>query len=290
MPRTRQYGYPADARSDVPPIITLLSDFGAADYFVGAMKGVILGICPDATLVDISHDIPPQDVAAAAFTLRAASACFPSGTVHLAVVDPGVGSERRPIAISGAQRYVGPDNGIFTFHLDRDPAARVHRISDPALVRRPLSDTFHGRDLFAPVAAAIASGLPLEEVGPEVEDPVRLPLPRARSDGTHRIDGAVIHVDRFGNCVTNIERDPGVESSLAGEFTLEIGRARTRTLRRFYAEPVGERDGVFVIWGSAGLLEISVDRASAAALLGVGVGDRLVLRTGPGSPLREEGG
>jgi S-adenosyl-L-methionine hydrolase (adenosine-forming) len=286
MPPTRPYGYPADTRSDVRPIITLLTDFGTADYFVASMKGVILGICPDATLVDITHDIRPHDVVEAAFTLGAASACFPAGTVHLVVVDPGVGSERRPLAISGEQRFVGPDNGIFSFHLDRDPAARAHRIANSRLMRQPVSPTFHGRDVFAAVAAALANGLPLDQVGPEIADAVRLPFPRPLRRGDRRIEGVVVHVDRFGNCVTNIGRDPGVEETLAGDFTLEIGVGRARSLRRYYAEPVGDREGVFAIWGSAGLLEVSAERASAAALLGVAVGGRVVLRAGTASPPR----
>src|SRR6266498_693623 len=157
------------------PLITLLTDFGNSDYFVSAVKGVILTANPQTRIVDITHDIHPQDVEAAAFTLLAAYSSFPSGTIHVAVVDPGVGSSRRPLLIeAGCQFFVGPDNGIFSYVCEREPMARVFELTNKDYFRQPVSPTFHGRDIFAPVSAAIADGLKPEELGREIQNPVRL--------------------------------------------------------------------------------------------------------------------
>ena len=185
------------------PIVTLTTDFGGGDYYVGAMKGVILGIAPEAQLVDISHQIPPQDVLAAAFVLRHAAREFPPGTVHLAVVDPGVGTRRRPLALqSSGHLWVGPDNGLFSFVLDRADS-RVHEIVRPDLGRPDPSSTFHGRDLFAPLAAHLCRGLDLADIGPPVADPVRLDE-SAPCKSADRIAGHIVHIDGFGNLVSNI--------------------------------------------------------------------------------------
>ena len=185
------------------PIITLTTDFGDGDYYVGAMKGVILGIAPEAQLVDISHQIPPQDVLAAAFVLRHAAREFPPCTVHLAVVDPGVGTRRRPLALqSSGHLWVGPDNGLFSFVLNQADS-RVHEIARPDLGRPNPSSTFHGRDLFAPLAAYLCRGLDLADVGPPVADPVRLDE-SAPGKSADRIAGHIVHIDGFGNLVSNI--------------------------------------------------------------------------------------
>ena len=250
-------------------IVTLLTDFGTADYFVGAMKGALLSVAPDALLVDITHDIPPHDIATAAFTLLAATPAFPSGTVHIAVVDPGVGSDRRAVALIGDQIFVGPDNGIFTHVLDREPGISAFHITNQNLFRYPVSPTFHGRDVFAPVAAALGSGLPPYELGDRISDLVRLamPSPEQLEDGTRR--GVIIHIDRFGNCVTNLERADLREVSTASDFTLTVGAHEIRSLRRFYHDGGSSEDpdAPFVIWGSAGLLEISIRGRSAAERL-----------------------
>ncbi len=257
-------------------IVTLLTDFGTADYFVAAMKGVVLGRAPGAQVVDVTHEIPPQDVAAAAFTLRAVYRDFPPGTVHVAVVDPGVGSARRPILVcAGGYRFVGPDNGIFGYVLDREPDARVFHLDDPRAFRHPVSSTFHGRDVFAPVAGALAAGADPERLGTGVDDPVRLPpiAPRRAPDGS--VEGVVLHVDRFGNCVTSLA--PGdLPDGPEGGFRLAVGGGEVRTLRTHYAgAPPGEP---FVVPGSAGFLEVSVNGGSAAERLGVRRGAAVALR------------
>jgi S-adenosyl-L-methionine hydrolase (adenosine-forming) len=263
-------------------VITLLTDFGTADGYVAAMKGVILSSAPDVPIVDVTHDIPPQDVQAGAFTLLAFAELFPIGTIHLAVVDPGVGSTRRGIAARcGGRLLVGPDNGLFSYLLERDGDALVFELAERRFFREPVSATFHGRDVFAPVAASLARGLPLDELGPRVRDPVRLPPIRTerREDGT-RV-GAVVHVDRFGNLVTSISRADLPEAAEAGA-TLSVDGQPVAGIRRFYAEPgIGARP--FGIWGSAGFLEISVNGGSAAERLGVARGATVHLRPARGA-------
>ena len=243
--------------------ITLLTDFGVADYFVGAMKGVILSINPHATIVDITHEIPAQDVAAGAFTLLAAYDAFPKGTIHVAVVDPGVGSSRRPIVVSAAdQFFVGPDNGIFTYVLDS--TFEVFHITASEYFHQPISNTFHGRDIFAPVAAALSNEIDPSSLGPRISDPVRLAISR---------NPHVIHIDRFGNVVTNITRDSYKEGT-----TLVVNGKRISAFRNFFGEiggDVREAGEPFAIWGSAGFLEIAVNGRSAAEILGVKRGDEV---------------
>lgn len=235
------------------PVITLLTDFGTADHYVGAMKGVMLGIAPNANLVDISHEISPYAIAEAAYTLAQSWRCFPEGTVHLVVVDPGVGSARRPIAAEcGRQFFVAPDNGVLTMAVG--DGARVHEITAARLFRHPVSRTFHGRDVFAPVAAHLASGVELPEVGPRVEDWVRL------DSGTD--EGRILKVDRFGNLITSFETENWLPR-LAGGFEMRVGNAVVSRLALSYADG---GDGLFVIPGSAGFLEISARQASAAEL------------------------
>src|SRR5262245_14904204 len=188
-------------------MITLLTDFGLGDYFVPAVKGVILTINPKASIIDITHDLAAHDIQAAAFTLGACYHNFPSGTVHVVVVDPGVGSPRRAIvAAAGGYFFVGPDNGVFSFVYARESNPRVFHITNDRYFSRTVSATFHGRDVFAPVAAHIARGARLEEIGAEVEDYVRFEIPRPRPGWIETrgvIEGRIIHIDRFGNCVTN---------------------------------------------------------------------------------------
>lgn len=240
--------------------ITLLTDFGVADYFVGAMKGVILSINPHATIVDITHEIPAQDVAAGAFTLLAAYDAFPKGTIHVAVVDPGVGSSRRPIVVSAADRFfVGPDNGIFTHVLDS--ASEVFHVTASEYFRQPVSNTFHGRDIFAPVAAALSNGIDPSSLGPRIADPIRLSISR---------NPQIIHIDHFGNLITNITRDSYKQGT-----TLVVNGNRIGAFRNFFGENAGEAGEPFAIWGSAGFLEIAVNGGSAAEILGVKRGDEV---------------
>jgi S-adenosylmethionine hydrolase len=256
--------------------VTLLTDFGTADYFVGAMKGAVLASNPLARVVDITHEVPPYDVEAGAFTLRAAFETFPAGTVHVAVVDPGVGSARRAVAVEGREHtFVGPDNGIFGHVYERVRAFRVFQLTNANFFRTEVSPTFHGRDIFAPVAGALSRGVRAEELGPEVFDFVQLPsaaLERA-ADGT--LVGAVLHVDRFGNLVTNITPEVLSDESVARGARLVIAGREVRTFHTFFAEGVEAAGEPFAVWGSAGFLEVAIFRDSAAHALGVGRGQRV---------------
>jgi len=242
-------------------VITLLTDFGTADYFVGAVKGAILSVNPAAVIVDITHEIPPQDIAAGAFTLLAAYKTFPVGTVHVAVVDPGVGSTRRPIIVSANEQFfVGPDNGLFSYIYDREPSHKTFHVTADRFFRSSVSSTFHGRDIFAPVAAALSNGVAPEEFGPGINDAVRLPLLETPL--------RIIHIDRFGNCVTNITRDLSPREIVVNGRTIS-------EFRQFYGD--GDDQSLFAIWGSAGFLEISVNGGSAAKVLGAKRGDEVSL-------------
>lgn len=243
------------------PVITLLTDFGTTDYFVGAVKGAILSGNANVSLVDITHDIAPQDIEAGAFTLLAAYRTFPAGTIHVAVVDPGVGSARRPIIVAANnQFFVGPDNGIFTYIYDREPSHQIFHVTAEKYFRLDPSSTFHGRDVFAPVAAALSMGVSPEEFGPEIKDAVRL--------SSLETPLRIIHIDRFGNCVTNISRE-----AFEGKFVgLSINGKTINTLRSFYGD-ADSTEELFAIWGSAGFLEISVSGGSAARILDAKRGD-----------------
>jgi S-adenosyl-L-methionine hydrolase (adenosine-forming) len=249
-------------------VVTLLTYFGNADYFVGAMKGAILSVDPRAVLVDITHDVPAFDVESAAFTLLNAGETFPAGTVHLAVVDPGVGSDRRAIAAECAGSfYVGPDNGLFGYVFERAGAARVRRLTNRKYIRRSVSSTFHGRDVFAPAAGAISSGVKLEELGEEVADWVRLaPLaPTRRDDGS--LEARVIHIDRYGNCVVNVTRADLPDEQIARGVRIEAAGRVVSDFRRFFTDAKNETGAPFSYWGSAGFLELAAFRDSASRLL-----------------------
>jgi S-adenosyl-L-methionine hydrolase (adenosine-forming) len=253
-------------------IITLTTDFGSADGYVGAMKGVILGIAPDVRLVDLSHEIAAHDVRGAAYVLGRAAAFFPAGTVHLAVVDPGVGSRRRPLLITTPRAsYVGPDNGLFTFALDEAGAA-VFELDRPEFWLPNISRTFHGRDIFAPAAAHIACGVAPHALGSPISDPVRLPtvVPQRRADG--HVAGHVIHVDRFGNLITDI---PGAWVD-EGRWCVEIAGRRVSQFGATYE--AGAPGALLILVSSAGTLEIAARDGNAAAQLGVRVGETAILR------------
>jgi len=260
-------------------IVTLLTDFGTADYFVGALKGAVLSADPSAQLVDITHDIPPHDIEAAAFTLLAAFESFPAGTVHLAVVDPGVGSERRPVAVESRERhFVGPDNGVFGHVYERLKNFSVFHLTNADYFRRDVSTTFHGRDIFAPVAGALSRGVRAAALGPVVTDAVRLALaaPRRLDDDT--LEASVIHIDRFGNLITNITPRDLPDDAIRRGARLTLSGRDIKSFRRFFAEDDAESPGEpFAIWGSAGLLEIAVYRDSAARLLAARRGQKIVV-------------
>jgi S-adenosylmethionine hydrolase len=258
------------------PLIALLTDFGLRDHYVGAMKGVMLGICPQATLLDITHEIAPQDVLGGALELAAAHRYFPPGTIFLAVVDPGVGSTRRGIAAAcGDYRFVAPDNGVLTVVLDQAPAAQAVELTDPKYARATVSKTFEGRDRFGPAAAWLASGVELTALGRAASSLVRLdlPMPRAVDGG---VDGEVLRVDRFGNLTTNI--DGGLLSRIAGPATVRIG---SHLIPRIVATYADAKPGeLCALVGSSDRLEIAVNGDSAAALLGASRGAPVQLRRG----------
>lgn len=256
-------------------VITLLTDFGTVDYFVAAVKGVILTTNPEVSLVDITHEVPAQDIEAGAFTLLTCYRDFPSGTIHVAVVDPGVGSARRGIVIqAGSHYFIGPDNGLFSYICDRESAYEVFQLTEERYFRLNPSLSFHGRDVFAPVAAALSTGVKPEQFGPRIKDEVRLaPLaPVSDQDGSLR--GRIIHIDHFGNCISNFTR---ADISDSDQVKLLVGRKVIRQFRRFFADDAGTKDKLFAIWGSAGFLELSINGGSAALLLRAKRGDPVVI-------------
>ena len=257
------------------PVITLLTDFGTADYFVGAMKGVILTINRSAAIVDITHEIPPQDIESGAFTLLTCYRDFPDGTIHVAVVDPGVGSSRRAIVVrAGSQYFVGPDNGLFSYICDREGSCEVFHATASEYFRPSPSSTFHGRDVFAPVAAALSKGIDPQALGARITDYVRLaPLSPTRDD-TGRLHGRIIHIDHFGNCITNFTR-ADLRDSLRP--TLLVNGTAIQSFRQFFTDEHGSPEEIFAIWGSAGFLEIAINRASAANFLQAHRGNPIVL-------------
>jgi S-adenosylmethionine hydrolase len=257
------------------PIVALLTDFGSQDHYVGAVRGAVLAACREASIVDLTHDLPPHDVLAGAFSLAAARSAFPGGTTFLAVVDPGVGSSRRAIALdAGGQRFVGPDNGIFTFVLAELPEARVHEITNAGLYRARVSATFHARDIFGPVAGRLAAGMALDEVGPPISDPVRLTVEPPRAVGVAEWQAAVLHVDRFGNLITTFT-EADLDAALApvqGDPTelVVVVEGLVLPFVRTYSD-VAEGEACAVL-GSSGRLEVSVNRGNAARQLGAGRG------------------
>src|SRR5258708_17486137 len=238
-------------------IITLLTDFGSRDYFGGAMKGAILSIKRHALIIDITHEIPPQDIEAAAFNLLATYKDFPAGTIHLAVVDPGVGSTRKPILIEcGEQFFVGPDNGILSWICEREGSSRAIHLTNEAFFRQPVSRTFHGRDVFAPVAAALSTGVAMSEFGANLNEHVRLDplMPAIRSDGT--VPRRVIHIDRFGNCITNLTSAHLSADQAAAGAKLVVNGREISSFRRFFSAGAGGPDDLFFLFRRARVLQI----------------------------------
>jgi S-adenosylmethionine hydrolase len=239
-------------------IITLTTDFGLSDPFVGIMKGVILGIAPNAQLVDITHDIRSYDILEAAFLIDSTYRYFPEETVHVVVVDPGVGSARRPMAARAKGHFfVAPDNGVLSLILESE----AYRIMNDSLFLNSVSQTFHGRDIFAPVAAHLSRGTPIESVGPRIIDFIKRPLPRPRPQGD-KLLGIVLRIDKFGNIITNLRRH-----DLGRDFTIRVaGLAITRLCTSFSEADPGE---FFAVEGSTGFIELALNQGSAADRLKV---------------------
>jgi S-adenosyl-L-methionine hydrolase (adenosine-forming) len=260
------------------PLITLLTDFGTQDAYAASLKGVILSLNPAAVLVDLSHAVPPQDVRAGAFLLAEATACFPPGAIHLAVVDPGVGSSRRALAARCREHYwVGPDNGLFHLIFSRAPELTIVSLENPAYFRPRVSATFHGRDIFAPVAAHLSLGVDLDRFGPRITDPVLLSFPEPVF-GPAAIQGEIISVDRFGNLVSNIGAGDLTSWSGDRDVRLKAGPLTIRGLARTYADVA---PGEFLaLTGSHGFIEIACARDNAARRLQAGVGLALEVRKG----------
>ena len=246
------------------PIITLTTDFGEADYFVPAMKGAIYSINPNVEIVDITHHVPPHDIFSAAFTLLCCYKDFPKLTTHVAVVDPGVGSARRPIVVSaGDYNFVGPDNGIFSYIYQREHVSRIVHLSVEHYFRAPVSNTFHGRDIFAPAAAYVAKLIDWNRMGEEIADPVKFNTPTPTSVG-RGVRGAVIHIDRFGNIITNITSAELTDDMIRAGARIRVGKHEATRVLTHFAE--GGSQELFAYFGSAGFLELAVQRQQAARL------------------------
>ena len=248
--------------------ITLLTDFGTADAYAAVLHGVILRINPQAVVVDLCHDIAPQDVQAAAFVLSTAYPYFPTDTVHVAVVDPGVGSARRALGVATNRgTFVAPDNGLLHYVLGCEPAARIVHLTEPRYWLTPTSQTFHGCDMFAPVAAHLSLGVALQQMGAPVSDAVRLGIPEARRESDGSLCGQVVHVDRFGNCITNV---PGAWLTASQCWKVRLAGMDVEGPLPHYAAASGRAPLALV--GSHGYLEIAVRDGSAAAALSCGRG------------------
>ena len=250
-------------------IITLTTDFGDSDYYVGAMKGVILSIHPQAEIIDITHEVSPWEIVEGAFVLDQASRWFPRKTVHVVVVDPGVGTARRPILVeAGGQYFLAPDNGVLTMVVSRGPhKARV--ITAAKYFLKPVSQTFHGRDIFAPCAAHLALGARPAQFGKLIVDHLRLNLGKPSRTGKRTWTGAILKIDRFGNLITNFHIDDFSEH-LKRPFEMAVGLEKiTQVSASYGARTPGE---LFLIAGSSGYLEVSANQASAAKKLGCGAG------------------
>jgi S-adenosyl-L-methionine hydrolase (adenosine-forming) len=251
------------------PIVTFITDFGTKDQYVGVMKGVILSIAPSAAIVDLTHEVQVHEPAAARFLLAQSWPYFPKGSVHVAVVDPGVGSARRPILVEAQGHvFVGPDNGVLSDLIAR-PKAKTRHITNSRLCRSTISQTFHGRDIFAPVAAHLARGVPAARAGPLIDDAFRAASDAPIRTGRRTWIGSVVHVDRFGNLITNFAAADFPDIT-ARRFELSVGLVKLIELQPSYAAgPAGQP---LLIIGSSGNLEVAVNQDSAAARLGCATG------------------
>lgn len=266
------------------PIVTLTTDFGLNDHFVGTLKGVILNIAPDANIVDICHTVQAFDILDGALALAQSYSYFPPRTVHLVVVDPGVGSARRPIiATSEMHNFVAPDNGVLSLMYAREQRLSVRHVTAEHYFVQPVSNTFHGRDIFAPVAAYLAKGVDQEKFGEEVTDYVRFNAPKPKPVDAASMRGVVLRVDRFGNLITNFtpQDAPALFQANVPPFKIVVGKREVTSMRTNYAE--GAPGEVFAIVGSMGFIEIAANRGSAAQTIGAAKGSEVLLALGNGT-------
>jgi S-adenosyl-L-methionine hydrolase (adenosine-forming) len=259
------------------PLVTLTTDFGLADHYVGTMRGVLLSCCPGVRIIDISHEIPPFSIYSGAYTINQAAPYFPTGTVHVIVVDPGVGTARKPLVVEAlGQHFIAPDNGVLSMIMRRDATAKAREITNRGLWTSSPSSTFHGRDIFAPVAAALARGsVKPAEVGPRLTKIELLADLEAQEIKPGQWQGKLLSVDRFGNAITNFCSATFSAIATSG-FSLRIGSRRITTFQRTFGEaPNGL---CFAYFGSSGYVEVGVREQSAAALLKATPGDPVTLR------------
>jgi S-adenosylmethionine hydrolase len=256
------------------PIITLLTDFGTEDHFSASMKGVIYNINPNVHIVDISHDVAPHDTLEAGFLLRSCYSYFPSRTIHVVIVDPTVGSNRKALIVATDNYYfVAPDNGVLSLIYEVEEVSSVVEITAEHYILSSVSNTFHGRDIFAPAAAWLSKGLDMSNFGDPVEEYVKLSLPKAKIVGESLLKGAVIHIDRFGNLITNISQtdfDEARSKAKSENLKVVIAKQEINGLKRFYAE--GQKGELIALFGSTNFLEIAQNQGSAAKTLGLSRG------------------
>lgn len=260
-----------------PRLVTLTTDFGS-DHYVGTMKGVVYNINPAALVVDISHAVQSYDVLDGALTLAQAYSYFPADTIHVVVVDPGVGSARRPIlAHSEKYFFVAPDNGVLSLIFDREERVSVRHITSEHYFLQPVSQTFHGRDIFAAAAGWLSKGVEPSKFGDEISDYVRFKMPAPKHSENGRVQGVVLKIDKFGNVVTNLTPQdiPQLLAPQPPEFKIAVGNHEITRMRTSYAE--GASGEVFGIFGSMGFLELATNRGSAARALDVGKGAEVVV-------------
>ena len=257
-------------------IVTLLTDFGSRDHYVAAVKGVLLSINPSLTIVDVTHEISPQNISEASFILASACTHFPEGTLHLAVVDPGVGGKRQGLA-AATERYlfVGPDNGLFDWVFAVDPPHQVVVLENPEYQLPQVSATFHGRDIFAPAAGHLSLGLPLEKLGPASQYRMHLPGRLILKD-QDKLQGEIIHVDRFGNLISNIEVPHAETERQLQDLQVSLATEQVLTGPATYED--APPSSPFALIGSSGLLEVSVRNGSAHKVTGCGVGTPVLVR------------
>lgn len=265
----------------MPHLITLTTDFGLTDGFVGVMKGVILSINPQAQIVDITHDIAPQNIQQGAFLLENSVPYFPAAAIHVCVVDPGVGSTRKPLALQiGETIFVGPDNGVLSLAVERLESnlaarARAFHLNNPRYWLPRVSNTFHGRDIFSPCAAHLSRGVPLEEIGEPVDEWIRLPSPKPLRGVKGRLVGHVIYIDRYGNIISNVS-ETDIRSLGSRNLCVEIAGREIRGLMRTYSDVAPGEFAALI--GSPWKLEVAQREGNAAKALGVEVGDEVIVR------------